>query len=335
MGSSNPSDGAVPKEEEEDEEMANGDAAEAEADGGPSDGSGSPDSSTPPPFSEGEKVLAFHGPLIYEAKIQKAEVLEGKWKFFVHYLGWNKNWDEWVAVDRLLKHTKENVAKQEELAKESQLQEKSKSRSSQKPSKTDVKPEKEDAKNQGSKGKKRKSVPPSEEKEKEKKPQESPLMLQFPLTLKKQLVDDAEFVTQLGKLVKLPRSPNVDDILKKYLEHRTKKDGMINESVSEILKGLRCYFDKALPVLLLYNKEKAQYNDMVKEDVSPSTIYGAEHLLRLFVKLPELLSHVSMEEEALTKLQQRLLDFLKFMQKNQSLFFLSSYDTLKGAVKSE
>ncbi|KAJ4732214.1 Chromatin modification-related protein EAF3 [Rhynchospora pubera] len=268
MGSSNPSDGAVPKEEGEDEEMANGDAAEAEADGSPSDGSGSPDLSTPPPFSEGEKVLAFHGPLIYEAKIQKAEVLEGKWKFFVHYLTlWVHfdqvrlaSWDEWVAVDRLLKHTKENVAKQEELAKESQLQEKSKSRSSQKPSKTDVKPEKEDAKTKknyaGSKGKKRKSVPPSEEKEKEKKPQESPLMLQFPLTLKKQLVDDAEFVTQLGKLVKLPRSPNVDDILKKYLEHRTKKDGMINESVSEILKGLRCYFDKALPVLLLYNKRK-------------------------------------------------------------------------------
>jgi len=160
-------------------------------------------------------------------------------------------------------------------------------------------------------------------------------MLQFPLTLKKQLVDDAEFVTQLGKLVKLPRSPNVDDILKKYLEYRTKKDGTINESVSEILKGLRCYFDKALPVLLLYSKEKSQYNEIVEEGVSPSTIYGAEHLLRLFVKLHELLTHVNMEEEALTKLQQKLLDLLKFLQKNQSLFFLSSYDASKAAVKAE
>lgn len=116
------------------------------------------------------------------------------------------------------------------------------------------------------------------------------------------------------QLVKLPRSPNVDDILKKYLEYRTKKDGTlvfwtiqfnlrislyqscsnfilsfvcahrINESVSEILKGLRCYFDKALPVLLLYSKEKSQYNEIVDEGVSPSTIYGAEHLLRLFGK---------------------------------------------------
>ncbi|XP_078170988.1 MRG family protein isoform X3 [Carex rostrata] len=308
MGTSNPSGGAAPKEEE-DEEMEGADEAEEEK--SQSDGSDSAKASDPAPFSEGEKVLAFHGPRIYEAKIQKAEVLAGRWKFFVHYLGWNKNWDEWVVASRLLKFTEENVRKQKDLTKDSQAQERSaRSRLSQKPSKTDVKPEKEDAKNQGSKGKKRKSAPPNEEKEKEKKPQESPLMLQFPLTLKKQLVDDAEFVTQLGKLVKLPRSPNVDDILKKYLEYRTKKDGTINESVSEILKGLRCYFDKALPVLLLYSKEKSQYNEIVEEGVSPSTIYGAEHLLRLFVKLPELLTHVNMEEEALTKLQQKLLDLL-------------------------
>jgi mortality factor 4-like protein 1 len=47
---------------------------------------------------------------------------------------------------------------------------------------------------------------------------------------------------------------------------------------------LRCYFDKALPVLLLYSNEKSQYNEIIKEDISPSTIYGAEHLLRLFGK---------------------------------------------------
>lgn len=77
--------------------------------------------------------------------------------------------------------------------------------------------------------------------------------IQIPVKLKKQLVDDSEFVTHLGKvmisglisitsvgfndqviwgllisfalqLVKLPRTPNVDDIMKKYLEYRLKKD---------------------------------------------------------------------------------------------------------------
>ncbi|CAK9167105.1 unnamed protein product [Ilex paraguariensis] len=133
-------------------------------------------------------------------------------------------------------------------------------------------------------------------------------------------------------LVKLPRSPSVDDILTKYLEYRSKKDGMMTDPVGEILNGLRCYFDKALPVILLYKKERQQYHEAVTDNVSPSSIYGAEHLLRLFVKLPELLAYVTIEEETMIRLQQKLLDFLKFLQKNQGTFFLSAYD---GSTISE
>jgi len=35
-------------------------------------------------------------------------------------------------------------------------------------------------------------------------------------------------------------------------------------------------------MMLLYKKERKQYNDTILDNVSPSTIYGAEHLLRLF-----------------------------------------------------
>ncbi|GKU94808.1 hypothetical protein SLEP1_g8245 [Rubroshorea leprosula] len=103
------------------------------------------------------------------------------------------------------------------------------------------------------------------------------------------------------------------------------------DSIGEILKGVRCYFDKALPMMLLYKKERQQYHKAVLGDVSPSTVYGAEHLLRLFVKLPELLAYANVEEETLTNLQQKLLDFLKFLQKNQSAFFLSSYEGPKDS----
>ena len=49
-------------------------------------------------FCDGEKVLCFHGPLIYEAKINKVEIKEdGQHKYFIHYHGWNKNWDEWAS----------------------------------------------------------------------------------------------------------------------------------------------------------------------------------------------------------------------------------------------
>ncbi|XP_022751244.1 protein MRG1 isoform X2 [Durio zibethinus] len=282
-------------------------------------------------FSEGERVLAYHGPRIYEAKVQKAELRIKEWKYFVHYLGWNKNWDEWVGADRLMKHTEENVMKQQALDKKQGVDKSSKSgRSSQtKPkSSTDAKADKEELKNTAAKGKKRKS---DSGVEKDNSSMEKLVKIQIPSTLKKQLVDDWEFVTQQDKLVKLPRSPNVDDILTKYLENRSKKDGIMTDSIGEILKGIRCYFDKALPVMLLYKKERQQYHEVVLDDVSPSTIYGAEHLLRLFVKFPELLAYVNIEEETLTSLQQKLMDFLKFLQKNQSTYFLSAYDGSRGS----
>lgn len=48
------------------------------------------------------------------------------------------------------------------------------------------------------------------------------------------------------------------------------------------MKGLSCYFDKALPVILLYNNEREQYQEACPNNILPSAIYGAEHLLRLF-----------------------------------------------------
>ncbi|KAE8680656.1 Protein MRG1 [Hibiscus syriacus] len=259
-------------------------------------------------FSEGERVLAYHGPYIYEAKVQKLSF--GR-----------KN-----GTDRLMKNTEENVRKQQALDRKQGVEKGSRpGRSSQtKPkSSTDAKLDKEDLKNTVPKGKKRKS---DSGVEKDNSSMEKPIKIQIPSTLRKQLVDDWEFVTQQDQLVKLPRSPNVDDILTKYLEYRCKKDGTMSDSIGEILKGIRCYFDKALPVMLLYEKERQQYHEVIVDDVSPSTIYGAEHLLRLFVKFPELLAYVKIEEETLTHLQQKIIDFLKFLQKNQSTFFLSAYD---------
>ncbi|XP_019173990.1 PREDICTED: uncharacterized protein LOC109169573 [Ipomoea nil] len=103
--------------------------------------------------------------------------------------------------------------------------------------------------------------------------------IQIPSSLKKQLVDDCEFITHLDKLVQLSRSPSVNEILSKYNDYRLKNDGIIADSVSEILSGLQCYFDKALSAMLLYKNEREQYQEAITDGVSPS-VYGAEHLLR-------------------------------------------------------
>lgn len=40
---------------------------------------------------EGEKVLCFHGPLIYEAKALKSQLNKDKTvKYLIHYAGWSK-----------------------------------------------------------------------------------------------------------------------------------------------------------------------------------------------------------------------------------------------------
>ncbi|KAL7245316.1 hypothetical protein ACSBR2_000607 [Camellia fascicularis] len=222
-------------------------------------------------------------------------------------------------MDRLMKFTEDNVQKQQELNEKRNTEKITKSgRASQ------IKPRNSTV----ARGKKRKND--SVTKEKGSVPPEKLVDIHIPSTLKKQLVDDCEFITHLGKLVKLPRSPNVDEILSKYLAYRLKKDDTIADSVQEILNGLRCYFNKAMPVMLLYQSERQQYQEVIADDVSPSNVYGAEHLLRLFVKLPEMLYFANIEDETLKELQQKLLDFLKFMQKNQSAFFLSAYQTPEG-----
>ncbi|GLT40192.1 hypothetical protein SLA2020_143450 [Shorea laevis] len=275
------------------------------------------------PFVEGEKVLAYFKKTIYEAKVIKVEYLLKDWRYFLHYTGWNKSWDEWVTVDRLMKFTPENLEKQKAMKKLD-----ADNKSIKLGRATQIKPRSSNV----PRGKKRKAD--SVIKEKGAVPSEKLVNLQIPPTLKKQLVDDCEFITHLGKLVKLPRNPNVDEILKNYLDYRSKKDGMVADSLKEILKGIHCYFDKALPVMLLYKSERQQYEDTVGDDASPSSVYGAEHLLRLFVKLPELLFYANIEEETLLELQQKLVDFLKFLQKNQGLFFLSTYHVAEDVETS-
>jgi len=60
-----------------------------------------------------------------------------------------------------------------------------------------------------------------------------------------------------------------------------------NDVILEMLNGIKQYFDKALGNILLYHFERQQYVQAIKDypDKEMSSIYGAEHLLRLFGKL--------------------------------------------------
>lgn len=74
---------------------------------------------TPPTsgkYAANDRVLCYHGAMLYEAKILDLAHDDGVTRYFVHYQGWNNRWDEWVLDDRLLEPNDENLKKVQELA---------------------------------------------------------------------------------------------------------------------------------------------------------------------------------------------------------------------------
>jgi len=172
------------------------------------------------------------------------------------------------------------------------------------------------------------------------------LRLMFPALLKKQLFDDFERVTLKKQLVKLPRRVTVENIFDDFLGSATQPFGLASatgrlaeETAREVLDGLQVFFDRALGPFLLYSFERLQFeairekhpedeNDhlIIREAGTNrkrrrlSQLYGAEHLLRFLIRLPDLVKAgelLAPEEEVL---QQVLNGLLKFISKNRDRY---------------
>lgn len=125
---------------------------------------------------------------------------------------------------------------------------------------------------------------------------------------------------------------SVDNILDDYVRTKSAKASNVNnkDAIVEVTQGIREYFNVMLGTQLLYKFERPQYGEIMKENQDTgkpmSEIYGAVHLLRLFVKLGGMLAYTSLDEKSIQLLQNHLHDFLKYMQRNMStLFSLSDY----------
>uniref|UniRef100_A0A672Z208 Mortality factor 4-like protein 1 n=1 Tax=Sphaeramia orbicularis TaxID=375764 RepID=A0A672Z208_9TELE len=255
------------------------------------------------------KVLCFHGPLLYEAKCVKINIKDKQIKYFIHYSGWNKNWDEWVPESRVLKYVDSNLQKQKELQRANQKAKKNKQKT----------PGAGEGTSSGGDPthpprKKRARVDPTVESE-ETFINRVEVKVKIPEELKPWLVDDWDLITRQKQLFHLPAKKNVDAVLEDYANYKKSRGNSDSKefAVNEVVAGIREYFNVMLGTQLLYKFERPQYADILANhpDTSMSQIYGAPHLLRLFVRIGAMLAYTPLDEKSLALLLSYLQDFLK------------------------
>ncbi|KAI1635499.1 MRG-domain-containing protein [Biscogniauxia mediterranea] len=301
-----------------------------------------------PPFSKDEKVLCFHGDLMYEAKIIEVKVDKDKKaedaQYRIHYKGWKASWDDWVTHDRIRKFTDDNKQLASQLAAQARMR-----TQGPKGGKKGVK----------ANGSEMSSARGSEERaagsnsfagrgprrgrdyelESEDAFHSRPsIKLIIPDVLKALLVDDWENITKNFMLVPIPHPKPVTKVLEDYAAYEMPKRPAGSSQIDileETLAGLKEYFDKSLGRILLYKFERVQYADIHKQWASDpelqgkgaSDIYGAEHLTRLMVILPELIAQTNMDQQSVNRLREELSKFCTWLSKNTSDYFVSTYET--------
>lgn len=118
-------------------------------------------------------------------------------------------------------------------------------------------------------------------------------------------------------LLKLPKKPsdNVSAILASWAALKpsaTKRASL--ECGLMFAKSLEYFFNRVLPIHLLYTFERHQYANIIADHKqSLCEIYGMEHLLRLLVVLPDLIAQSSMDPNSFPFIIENLNDFLEFL----------------------
>ncbi|PMD23785.1 MRG-domain-containing protein [Hyaloscypha hepaticicola] len=303
------------------------------------------------PYVKDERVLCFHHEMLYEAKILDVRPTEEgqSWQYKIHYKGWKNTWDDWVPQDRVRKFTDENKELAAQLHNQMKLlQQKApksvgKGQGKRGANGSDFSSARGSEERTGSvaaapgRGGPRRNRDYDLEHEEQFHARPS-IKLTVPDHIKAILVDDWENVTKNLQLVPLPAAKPVNLILNDYLQYekpRRQAGSAQADILDEVVAGLKEYFEKCLGRILLYRFERHQYSE-VREGIAKNTgdfagkgvgdIYGAEHLCRLLVSLPELIAQTNMDHQSVNRLREELTKLTNWLGRNYLTYFVSEYE---------
>ena len=190
------------------------------------------------------------------------------------------------------------------------------------------------------------------------------IRINVPDHLKNLLVDDWENITKSLQLVPLPSKAPANFIIDEYFNEE-KMNRRLGSPEADILEefcaGLKMYFEKAVGKILLYRFERGQLADVGSHHASsrfqapgldsllfqvrqywesgkykawdgkgPGDCYGAEHLTRMIVNLPEMIAQTNMDVEAVSRLKTELSKFSTWLSRNSKRFFCAKYEKAGG-----
>ncbi|EMC95094.1 hypothetical protein BAUCODRAFT_35082 [Baudoinia panamericana UAMH 10762] len=316
-----------------------------------------PSSSTQPLYHKDEKVLCFHHDLLYEAKVLESKVKDPSDKkdgfmYRVHYKGWKNTWDDWVPQERLRKFTDENKDLASNLRKDMEAQRRAQTgkpasiSTKKRPYGSDLtgssargSEDRSSAVPQPSRGTKRGREIEGIDKEEDfvRRPA---VRLFMPDTLKSILVDDWEKVTKEQKLAPVPSPTPITQFLNEYERYamnqpHIKPNSADADILEEVIAGVKEYFNKSLGRILLYRFERQQFYQTHKlleaghgdyEGKSLVDMYGCEHLLRLFVSMPDLLAHTNMDAQSVSRLREELTRMTSYLSKHLERYLSNEYE---------
>lgn len=285
-------------------------------------------------FKIGELIYANYaeGKQWFEAKVLKVEKRANLIYYYLHYQGWSDKFNDWRPYhldSELMKHDEEGRRVFEEA--------KQRIKDAKKGNKNATVAAPDEPKK---KGKRKLDDDDTVEDEVSVGGSNGEVRLKISGFLKKQLIADWENVTREHRLVTLPRPLSVRDLLREFEDSKLKQESS-HQMVKEVVRGLEQYFEHAIGTVLLYRFERPQYKKWLKRceenNQTLASVYGAEHLLRLFVKLPSLLACTKLETKEAVVLGSKLNDFIKWLdtRAKNSVLFQTEYEATDKDYQQE